>query len=158
MVSCKQKGTPKTETENTINEIVISEQYIENDRVFTHLKSDLYTISFNPIFDGEEISKPNSNNKTIVHINKTLVFKQTKIHFYREGFSEEIVSANIKNSQFKLLDSIGIGTKKETLVNQIKTELKNDLIKIGNLEQTSVFIFKFKDGILKEINYEVYRD
>uniref|UniRef100_UPI0025FC9F9F hypothetical protein n=1 Tax=Winogradskyella sp. TaxID=1883156 RepID=UPI0025FC9F9F len=99
-----------------------------------------------------------TNNKTIVQINKTLVFEQTKIHFYRDGFSEEIVSAKIKNSQFKLLDSICIGTKAKKLENQIGIKLKTDLIKISNLEQTSVFIFKFENGILDTIDYENYLD
>lgn len=158
MVSCKQKETPKTKTENKINETVVAEQYIENDSLLTLLKSDLYNIAFNPIFDGEEIPKTNSNNKAIAQINKTLIFEQTKIHFYREGFSEEIISAKIKNSRFKFLDSICIGTKIKKLENQIETELKTNLIKIGNLEQTSVFVFKFENEILNTIDYEGYLD
>jgi hypothetical protein len=159
LVSCKQKETPKTVMENKFNEPVVAvEQYIENDSLITLLKSDLYNIAFNPIFDGEEILKTNTNNKTIAQINKTLVFKQTKIHFYKKGFSEEIISAKIKNSQFKFLDSICIGIKIEKLEKGIALELKTNLIKIQNFEQTSIFIFKFEEGILKEINYESYVD
>ena len=158
LVSCKQKETPKTEMKNKVDKIVVAEQYIENDSLVTQLKSDLYNIAFNPIFDGERISKSSTINKTMAHKNKTLVFEQTKIHFYRKGFSEEIISAKIKNSQFKFLDSICIGTRIKKLENQIETELKTNLIKIGNLEQTSVFIFKFESGILNTIDYEAYLD
>ena len=118
------------------------------------LKSDLYDIAFNPIFNGEESAKTNTNNKTIPHINKTIIFEQTIIHFYKEGFAEEIISAKIKNSQFKFLDSICIGIKKEKLENQIATEIKTNLIKIRNFDQTSIFIFKFEKGTLTEINYQ----
>ncbi|WP_034057895.1 hypothetical protein [Lacinutrix jangbogonensis] len=154
MVSCKQKETPNIVTENKYNKTVIAEQYIENDSLFILLKSNLYTIAFNPIFNGEELPKSNIKNETSDATNKTLVFEQTKIHFYKEGFIEEIISATIKNSQFKFLDSISIGIKIETLEKQIGTELKTNLINILNFDKKSIFTFKFEEGLLKEINYE----
>lgn len=156
LVSCKQEESNKTGIKDKVNKTTIAEQYIENDSLLTLLKSDLYNISFNPIFNGEEIAK--TNNKTASQINKTIVFEQTEIHFYRKGFSEEIISAKIKNVQFKFLDSICIGTKMKKLENLLETKLKSNLIKIGNLEQTSVFVFKFENEILNTIDYESYLD
>ena len=147
MISCKQKEIQK----NKIDKITITEQYIKNNSLLALLRADLYHISFNPIFDGERTTK---TKKKVAQINKTLVFEQTEIHSYRDGFSEEIILAKIKNSQFKFLDSICIGTKIKKIENQIETKIKTNLIKISNLEQTSVFIFKFENGILNTIDYE----
>ena len=37
-----------------VDKIVVAEQYIDNDSLLTLLKSDLYNIAFNPIFEGEK--------------------------------------------------------------------------------------------------------
>ena len=158
MVSCKQKEASKTETENKFNEIVVVEQYIENDSLLRLLKSDLYKIAFNPIFEGEENPEIKIPNKTVANTSKTLIFDKTKIHFYRESNWETIVSATIKNSRFKFLDAITIGEKKEILENITKTELKANVITIGNLKHTTLFIFKFENDILQEIVYKYDED
>ena len=119
---------------------------------------DSNPLALNQKFDIKSEPKTNTHDETITDTIKTLTFDKTTIYSYRATNWESIYAAIIKNSEFKFLDSIGVGTKKETLENQIKTELKTDLIKIGNLEQTSVFIFKYEDGTLKEINYEGYVD
>ena len=171
MTSCKQKESQKVEiteqkpttelkaeTENSIKKAVIPEQFIENDSLVIRLKSDLDKIALNPKFDLKTEPKTNTYDETIIDTIKTLTFNKTKIYSYRATNWESIYAAKIKNSDFKLLDSIHIGTKKETFASRVKTKWITDLIKIGNLEQTSVFIFEFENGILKSIDYEGYVD
>ena len=85
LISCKQNETQKFESKNKIEETVFTEQYIENDSLLMLLKSDLYRIAFNPVFEGEEKPEINTHNKTVADTSKTLIFDKTKIHFYRES-------------------------------------------------------------------------
>ena len=171
MVSCKQKETKKAEqierkpttelkaeTEIKIEEVVTPEQYFENDSLLTQLESDLNKIVLNPKFDLKTEPKTNTHDETITDTIKTLTFDKTKIYSYRATNWESIYAAKIENSDFKFLNYISVGTKKATFENLMKTEFKTDLIKIGNLEQTSVFIFNFENGILKTIDYQGYVD
>ncbi|SFJ67315.1 hypothetical protein SAMN05443431_1173 [Olleya namhaensis] len=171
IVSCKQKETQKAESievkpttelkaepKKKIEEIVIPEQYLENDSLLTELESDLEKIVLNPKFELKAEPKTNTHDESVTDTIKTLTFDKTKIYSYRATNWESIYSAKIENSDFKFLDSIFIGTKKEKLENRIKMELKTDLLKIGNLEQTSVFIFKFENEKLKVIEYQGYVD
>ena len=158
--SIEQKPTTelKAETKKQIEETNIPEQYFENDSLLTELESDLEKIALNPKFDLKAEPKANKHDIKVTDTIKTLTFDKTKINSYRATNWESIYSAKIGNSDFEFLDSINIGIKKENFENQIKTELKTDLIKIGNLEQTSVFIFKFENGKLKVIEYQGYVD
>jgi len=40
----------------------------------------------------------------------------------------------------------------------LNTKLNSEIVKVGNSEQTSVFIFKFEKDSLKEMDYEGYVD
>jgi uncharacterized protein related to proFAR isomerase len=171
MVSCKQKETQKTEipeqkpttelkveTKKKTEEIATPEQYFENDSLLSQLESDLNKIALNSKFDLKTETKTNTHDETITDTINTLTFDKTKIYSYRATNGESIYGAKIENSDFIFLDSIRVGTKKATFENLIKTEFKTDLFKIGNLEQTSIFVFNFENGILKTINYESYLD
>ncbi|WP_178984544.1 hypothetical protein [Winogradskyella helgolandensis] len=171
IVSCKQKEIQKAESievkptmelkavpKKQIEEIVIPEQYFENDSLLTELESDLEKIALNPKFDIKVEPNSNTHDESVTDTIKTLTFDKTKIYSYRATNWESIYSAKIENSDFEFLDSIFVGIKKEKLENRIKTEFKTDLLKIGNLEQTSVFIFKFENGKLKFIEYQGYVD
>jgi hypothetical protein len=114
IISCNQKETQKVESKNKIEKNIYTEQHIKNDSLLILLKSDLYKIAFNPVFEGEEKPKINTHNKIVADTIKTLVFDKTKIHFYQESNWEIIVSAKIKNSNFKFLEAINIGEKKES--------------------------------------------
>ncbi len=78
-------------------ETVFKEQYIENDNLLILLKSGLYRIAFNSIFEGEERTEINTYFKTAADTIKIVIFDKTKIHFYRESNWETIVSAELKN-------------------------------------------------------------
>jgi hypothetical protein len=171
IVSCKQKETKKTESieqksktelkaepKNSIEEIAISEQYFENDSLRNLLESELDELALNPKFELKTEPKINTHDQTITDTIKTRTYEQNKIFSYKYQDREWIYSAKIKSSEFKFLDSVKIGIKKQTLKNILKSELKSDLIKIGDLEGNSVFIFTFENNTLKTIDYKGYVD
>lgn len=141
LTSCNKKSNSGIKIPNAT-----TEQSIKNDSLFDLLKSDLYRIAFHPGFDHEE--------RVHTDTSKTITFDKTKIIFYRESNWEEIISANILNSHFVFLDSIIIGTQKKLLESRIKSVIKSDKIKIGNLNNTNIFIFKFEDDYLNSIQYK----
>ena len=171
IVSCKQKETKKAESidqkpttelkaesKNSIEEIDVPEQYFENDSLRNLLESELDKLALNPKFDLKAEPKINTHDKTITDTIKTRTFEKNKVYSYKYQNREWIYSANIRSSEFKFLDSVKIGIKKQTLENILKSELESDLIKIGDLENTSIFIFTFENDTLKTIDYQGYVD
>ncbi|MFI0431042.1 hypothetical protein [Mariniflexile sp. HMF6888] len=171
IVSCKQKETKKAKSidqelttelklkpEKPIEEIVIPEQYFEIDSLRLKLESELDKLALNPNFDLKTEPITNTHDKTITDTIKTRTFDKTKIHSYKYLEREWVCKAEIRNSEFEFLDSVKIGTKKQTFENIIKSKLDSDLIKIGDLENTSVFIFAFENDTLKTIDYQGYVD
>ena len=171
IVSCKQKETKKAELidqkpatqlkpepQKPIEEIAIPEQYFEIDNLRSKLESELDELILNSKFDLKTKPIKNTHDKTITDTIKTRTFDKTQIQSYKSFEKELICKAKIGSSEFTFLDSIKIGTKKRTLEDIIKSELESDIIKIGDLEGNSVFIFKFKNDTLKEINYQGYVD
>ena len=171
IVSCKQKETKKAEqveqkpttelkaeTEKPNSEISIPEQYFENDILRTILESELDKLALNPIFDLKTEPRKNTHDQTITDTIKTRTFEMNEIYSYKYQNREWIYSAKIRSSEFKFLDSVKIGIKKQTLENILKSELESDLIKVGDLENTSVFIFTFENDTLKTIDYQGYVD
>jgi len=177
LVSCKEKVTDKqiisdskptielkTETVKIIESIEkveginIPEQYVENDSLLFLLKSELNKLALKTKFDLKTEPIINKYEESIMDTIKTLTFDKTKIYSYRATNWESIYEAKIENSEFKFLDSIKIGIQKKTLERLLKIELDAESIQLGNLEQTSVFIFTFEDDILKTIDYQGYVD
>ncbi len=159
-VSIEQKSTTelKAEPKNSIEEITISEQYFENDSLRNLLESELDELAMSPKFELKTEPKINTHDQTITDTIKTRTYEQNKIFSYKYQDKEWIYSAKIRSSEFKFLDSVKIGITKQTLKNILKLELESDLIKIGNLENTSVFFFKFENNTLKTIDYQGYVD
>ena len=171
LVSCKPKEAekqlisktkPTTElkiefVEKTV-QVVIQEQFVENDSLTRMLKKELEKIALNSNFDLKVEPRKNKYDEKIIDTIKTLTFGKTKIYSYRAPNWESIYAAKIENAEFIFFDSIKIGIQKSILEYQFKIELENDLIKIGNLEQTSVFTFTFENDKLKTIGYQGYVD
>ena len=171
MISCKQKEIQKieipkqkpttelkAETDKRVEETPIPEQYFENDSLRNLLETEFGKLTLNSKFDLKKEPKKNKHNEAIIDTIKTLTFGNSKVISYKSQSKELMCSAKIRSSEFIFLDSIKIGTKKQTLENILKTKLKSDLIKIGDLEGNSVFIFTFENNTLKTIDYQGYVD
>lgn len=168
LISCKQKETEKlkiSETKPTaklkteiVEEVIISEQFIQNDSLLSLLESDLNKLALNPKFELKIEPKTNPHDITITDTIKTLTFDKSKIYSYQATNWESIYNVEIGNSEFYFLDFLKVGIQKEALENKLKMELETNIIRIGNLEQTSVFTFQFENDILKKIFYTGYVD
>ena len=166
IISCNQKKTNnKIETNEStieskikIEENQVSEQYFENDSLRNLLISDLDRIALTHQFELKTESIPNTHNKAIIDTIKTQTFEKNKILSYLSIRKEWVYCAEIRSSEFILLGSIRIGTEKQNLEKILKTQLKSDLVKIGDLEDNSVFSFIYKENKLTEINYRGYLD
>ncbi|WP_166924341.1 hypothetical protein [Flavobacterium poyangense] len=163
LISCKQKEVETSKSvkailkiENNIN--IAEEQYIQDDSLTAKFFSELNTFKTDSRFI---IEKDPVNNRHVDNVVDTILiskFDKTKISSYKAISEEFIFEANIKNDEFQFSKNIKIGIKKKDFENSLKIKINSNLLKIGNLEQTSVFVFNFKNDILKEILYEGYLD
>ncbi|RYH72152.1 hypothetical protein EVU94_13875 [Flavobacteriaceae bacterium 144Ye] len=172
LISCKQAESKKApETENKkIAEIkteeekvesewtYVAERYFENDSLTYALKSNLEKIAFDPKF---EVSKKPIKNRHVDNLVDTIVtrtYKNTELTSYKAESEEWVYKAKIGDADFELNEFIKIGTKKYVVEKSLAKGINNDTLKIGNLEQTSVFNLMFESGILKSIEYDGYLD
>ena len=166
--SCKQTESKKID-ESEVKDVVeteketsepnsVAESYIENDSLVIVLKSELEKIALNKKFTIEKKPIQNRHVDNVVDTIITRVFENTKLTSYKATNEEWIYKAKIKNSEFELNDFIKVGTKKYVVEKSLAKGIQNDILKIGNLEQTSVFNLIFKSGILKLIEYDGYVD
>ncbi|QTE21803.1 hypothetical protein [Polaribacter cellanae] len=136
----------------------VAESYIENDSLVIVLKSELEKIALNKNFTIEKKPIQNRHVDNLVDTIITRTFENTKFTSYKATNEEWIYKAKIENSEFALNDFIKVGTKKYVVEKSLAKEIQNGILKIGNLEQTSVFNLIFKFGILKLIEYDGYVD
>ena len=166
--SCKQTESKKMD-ESEVKDIVeikketsesnsVAESYIENDSLVIVLKSKLEKIALNEKFTIEKKPIQNRHVDNLVDTIITRNFENTKLTSYKATTQEWIYKAKIENSEFELNDFIKVGTKKYVVEKSLAKGIQNDTLKIGNLEQTSVFNLIFESGILKLIEYDGYVD
>ena len=166
--SCKQTESKKMD-ESEVKDVVeieketsesnsVAESYIENDSLLIMLKSELEKIALNEKFTIEKKPIQNRHVDNLVDTIITRTFKNTKLTSYKATNEEWIYKAKIENSEFELNDFIKVGTKKYVVEKSLAKGIQNDTLKIGNLEQTSVFNLIFESGILKLIEYDGYVD
>ena len=136
----------------------VSESYVENDSLVILLKSELEKIAHNKKFSIEKKPIQNRHVDNLVDTIVTRTFENTKLTSYKSTSEEWIYNAKIENSEFELNDFIKVGTKKYVVEKSLAKGIQNDTLKIGNLEQTSVFNLIFESGILKLIEYDGYVD
>jgi hypothetical protein len=163
LVSCNQKGrenivSSKKMVNKKIETKITQEQYIENDTLLTKMESDLNELVKNPKFTIEKELVNNRHVDNLIDTIKTFKFDKINIKSYKAVSEEWIFEAKILNSEFEFTKSIKIGIDKKSFEKILKTKLNSDIVKVGNLEQTSVFIFKFENDSLKVIDYEGYVD
>jgi hypothetical protein len=164
LISCSQKGKESkdsSEQKNPVKKIekeVIQEQYIENDTLLAKMESDLNVLVKDPKFTIEKELVNNRHVDNVIDTIKTFKFDKINIKSYKAVSEEWIFEAKILNSEFELAKSIKIGINKKDFEKIVKTKLNSNIVKVGDSEETSVFIFKFENYILKEIDYEGYVD
>ena len=171
IVSCKQNETGKVQNNGQIPTVesgeengiedsatVKMEQFIENDSLEMQLYSDLEKLTDNRTF---EVDKKPVNNRHVDNVVDTIItLKADRIELttYKASSEESIYKAVIRNPDIKFSESIQVGMKKDALEKILKKELNSDLIEVGNLEQTSSFIFLFENDSLREIKFDGYLD
>ena len=166
--SCKQTESKKMD-ESEVKDVVeieketsesnsVAESYIENDSLVIVLKSELEKIALNEKFTIEKKPIQNRHVDNLVDTIITRTFENTKLTSYKATTQEWIYKAKIENSEFELNHFIKVGTKKYVVEKSLAKGIQNDTLKIGNLEQTSVFNLIFESGILKLIEYDGYVD
>jgi hypothetical protein len=163
LVSCGQKEKENIVTSEKviiekIKSEVIPEQYVEDETLQIKLEADLTNLTKNSKFT---IEKELVNNRHVDNLIDTVInFKYDKINIksYKATSEEWIIEAKILNSEFDFSDAIKIGMDKTALEKILNKKVNSDIVKVGNFEQTSVFIFKFKNEILEEIEFEGYVD
>ncbi|MGR7812107.1 hypothetical protein [Lacinutrix undariae] len=157
MVESEVKEVVETKTETSKSNSV-TELYIENDSLVIELMSELERIALNEKFAVEKKPIKNKHVENLVDTIITRTFENTKLTSYKALNKEWIYKAKIENPEFELNDFVKVGTKKYVVEKSLAEGIQNDTLKIGNLEQTSVFNLIFENGILKMITYEGYID
>ena len=166
--SCKQTE-PKKMEESEVKEVVetkkettestsITESYIENDSLVIVLSSELEKIALNKKFAIETKPIKNRHVDNLMDTIVTRTYENTKLTSYKATSEEWVYKARIENSEFGLNDFIKVGTKKYVVEKSLAIGIQNDILKIGNLEQTSEYILRFESGNLKTIEFNGYAD
>ncbi|WKB82928.1 hypothetical protein QYR09_07775 [Cellulophaga lytica] len=115
-------------------------------------------IALDPKF---EINRKPIKNRHVDNLVDTIVtksYQSTELTSYKAESEEWVYKAKIGDADFELNDFIKVGTKKYVVEKSHAKRINNDILKIGNLEQTSVFNLIFESGILKSIEYDGYLD
>jgi hypothetical protein len=168
MISCNLKEKKKEIEPNVIKPVIkenidIKEketfQFIENDSITHHWESELKSLTKNytNFVIKTELSE-NDHDETQIDTIKTLTFDKSKIVVYSTSGFYAVWSADIKNKELPIWNYIRVGMEKYQLEKTLATRLKSDTIKLGNLEQTSLFEFRFSEGELDKVKFEGYVD
>ncbi|CAL2107594.1 conserved hypothetical protein [Tenacibaculum sp. 190524A02b] len=133
--------------------------YLVNDSLTLVLYSNMEKILHKSKF---KIVKEPIKNRHIDNLIDTIVtskFKNSEIITYQGHSKKWVTKAKIRDSDFELNNFIIVGTKGYVIEKSLAKGIQTDTLKIGNLEQTSVFSLIFdKSGILKLIEYNGYVD
>lgn len=164
LIFCSQKANESKHSsehknpDKKIEKEVIQEQYIANDTLLAKMETDLNELVKSPKFTIEKELVNNRHVDNVIDTIKTFKFDKINIKSYKAVSEEWIFEAKILNSEFELANSIKIGINKKDFEKIVKTKLNSNLVKVGDSEATSAFIFKFENYSLKEIDYEGYVD
>ena len=163
--SCKQNESKKTEVKTTVESIkvtpenpVVSDSFLVNDSLVFVLASKLEKVALNKKFVVLKKPIKNRHVENLIDTIVTRTFENTKLESYKVPSEEWIYKAIIENSDFELNDFIKVGTKKYVVEKSLAIRIHTDILKIGNIEQTNVFILKFESGNLKIIEFDGYLD
>ena len=134
-------------------------QFVENDSIAYFWESELESLTKNfADFKIKTKLKQNDHDETQTDTIKTLTYDKSVIEVYSTDGFYAVWSADIKNSELPIWSYVKVGMKKYQLEKTLANRLKSDTIKLGNLEQTSVFEFYFSDGGLDQVKFKGYVD
>ena len=134
-------------------------QFVQNDSMVHLWQSELKSLTKN--FEDFKIKtslKQNNHNENKTDTIKTLTYGKSVIEVYTTDGFYAVRSAEIMNSELPIWSYVKVGMKKYQLEKTLAHRLKSDTIKLGNLEQTSVFEFYFNDGELDQVKFQGYVD
>lgn len=169
LVSCKQEkntGTPEPDIERKIPQSQSEQedpetepQFVENDSLTRAWVAELEMIS--TAEDKFEVDKKLTENRHIENQTdtiKTLRFEESTLRIYTTTGLYALESAEIEDEEFALQDSVEVGMSKDQLEQVLSTELKGDVIEVGNFTRNMHFTFYFKDDIVQRIEFSGYVD
>ncbi|WP_375325254.1 hypothetical protein [Flagellimonas sp. GZD32] len=169
-ISCKQSVSTNHEKQHKISKIdtqkeseslnkLKNEQFIQNDSLAYAFEAELEELALtNKKFSLKLNPYQNHHDENVIDTIKTYTYDKTELEFYKASNWEHIIGGVIKNSEISLGDSIKVGITKTTLGKSLNVGINSDIVQLGNLEQTSLFIFEFNDEVLKTIKFEGYFD
>ncbi|GLB49210.1 hypothetical protein [Neptunitalea lumnitzerae] len=150
--SIKSTSTSKVKLEKT--------NYISNDSLTETFLNDLYVLTSKHLLKTKKETIKNKHIKDTLIID-TLVkksFKKSYFEIYKSSFKETLYKAKITDNNFFIGNYITVGIPKSKFEKIIKQKVNNDTIEVGNLENTYVFKFMFKNNILSEIFFSAHLD
>lgn len=100
----------------------------------------------------------NDYDKSQTDTTKTFTYDKSVIEVYSTSGLYAVCSADIKNAQLPIWNYVKVGMKKYQLEKTLATRLDSDIIKLGNIERTSLFVFHFNKGSLERVQFEGYVD
>ncbi|SDQ50609.1 hypothetical protein [Flagellimonas zhangzhouensis] len=157
----KQQNKSKVEIQKeseSLNKIK-NEQFIQNDSLAYAFEAELEVLATtSPKFSLKVRPYQNHHDENVIDTIKTYKFDKTELEFYKASNWEHIIGGVIKNSEIYLGDSIKVGITKATLGKKLNISINSDIVQLGNLEQTSLFIFEFNNDVLNTIKFEGYFD
>lgn len=165
LVSCKQRETEneiivkksKTTESNidSVKEEKYNIEYIYNDTISAKLKSSLELLASDTSkFKIAIRPTKNREDSSLIDTLKTLTYDKTEFVIYKTKNWGEVISAEIKNSEFVLINTIKIGMNIADFRNVIKIKPETGIILIMDTERRIGFRFIFDNGILNFIDYE----
>ncbi len=107
----------------------------------------------------EDIKNNHSNNSdTIIR----LKVRKSDFIFYKSLYGEFLYGCTVENKKIKFAGKIHVGMKQDDFFDTFKkldsSQIKNNVLKIVDSDNTSSCSFTFKNGRLKKIEYKSYFD
>jgi len=151
----------KASEENTAESQLDSKltiQHIQNDSITHSWVLELTKISKNDKkFEIQQELRPNRHWDYMDTI-KTLTFDKSRLTLISTKDYFGLWTAELKNPEIPLWNYIKVGMNKSQLEKTLATKIPMDKVEIGNLEQTTTFVFEFKNNNLDRINFVGFED
>lgn len=165
-VSCNQnKKIDKEQSEKTSDSMIETNeadengvQVVENNVLVNYINENLESERKNAKYIIEKDAIANKYNPDLMDTIKTYKLNKDQIKTYKTKDKEWVIGAKILTQSLEILKTIKIGANKTQLEKILNIAIYSEIVKLENEEQTNTYIFKFKDDMLVEMEYEGYFD